>query len=102
MTQTNLGRHDCDIEAVDHGRPPRMIILDLIWFGLCYSLGRAIVPLVSFGKLQVEPLNSVEKFNWFGYRRTCDGRLEIDANLACAIGLLIPSLLLAVYLYFVP
>lgn len=54
-----------------------------------YGISRAVLPLVSFGRIMVQPLpGSHTGFNWLGYRRT-DGRVEIETTAAGLIGLVI-------------
>jgi hypothetical protein len=64
---------------------------DLLVLGIGYGIARVMLPLLSFGRIQVEPLRgSAMKFNLLGYRRAA-GRIEIAATtagiLGCVIGL---------------
>jgi hypothetical protein len=53
-------------------------------------IARLVLPLVSLGKIHVEPLCSPpQKFNMFGYRRDERGRIELDAQVASFIGIVI-------------
>jgi hypothetical protein len=53
-------------------------------------IARLVLPLVSFGRIYVEPLcSSPQKFNMFGYRRDERGRIELDTQVASLVGLVI-------------
>jgi hypothetical protein len=55
-----------------------------------YTVAWLVLPLVSFGRVRVQPLNSTQKkFNVFGYRRDATGIIEIDCTVACFIGFII-------------
>jgi len=77
-------------------------ILDLLWWVIGYGTARLILPLVSFGKVQVRPLESRgEGSGWLGYRRNDSGHLEIEPTPACGIGLVICCIGLAIVLLFI-
>ena len=58
-------------------------ILDI----LGYMTARVILPLLSFGKLQVQELGSTENdFNWWGFRRQADGTFLLDSCTAAWVG----------------
>lgn len=79
-----------------------MWILDLLWWGIGYAVGRLILPLVSFGKVRAGPLESRgEPFGWLGYRRNESGCLEIEPTLAVGIGLVACCFGLAMVLHFI-
>ena len=64
-----------------------------------WIIARLVLPLVSFGRIGVEPLaapSPPQKFNMFGYRRDERGRLELDTRAASLIGLVILALALSV------
>lgn len=55
-----------------------------------YTTARLMLPLLSFGRLYVEPPESSEKgFNAFGYRRDESGRIEVEQAVAGGLGLVI-------------
>jgi hypothetical protein len=55
-----------------------------------YTVARLVLPLVSFRKIYVQPLNSAEtRFNALGYRYDDDGRLEIESTIAGFIGFVV-------------
>jgi hypothetical protein len=71
-------------------------IITLIFFdGLIGLIGgsvaRILLPLLSFRKVCVQPLNSPlgTRFNTLGYRYDDDGRIEIESTLAGFIGFVI-------------
>lgn len=66
-------------------------------------VARLVLPLVSFGRIHVEPLCSPpQKFNIFGYRRDERGRIELDAQVASFIGLVILVIFIVSVSRFVP
>lgn len=74
----------------------------MVWWGIGYGVARLILPLVSFGKVQVRPLESRdERSSWLGFRRNDSGHLEIEPTPACGIGLVICCIGLAVVLHFI-
>jgi hypothetical protein len=76
-------------------------VLDLIWWGIGYAVARLVLPLVSFGKVQVGTALDSSGFGWLGWRRIDGGRLEIEATFAALIGLVICCAGLAAVLYFI-
>ncbi|MBR0694812.1 hypothetical protein [Bradyrhizobium lablabi] len=77
-------------------------ILDLIWWWVGHAVARLVLPLVSFGKVRVEPLESPsDGFGWAGCRRIETGRLEVELTLAAGIGMVIYCIALAAVLYLV-
>jgi len=56
-----------------------------------YTVARIFLPLVSFRKVYVQPLNSPlgMGFNAFGYRHDEDGRIEIETSFAGFVGFVI-------------
>ena len=70
-----------------------MIVLlstfESIWWVTGYAIARLILPIISFGKVQVSSFLDSRKFNLFGYRYREDGRLEVEATFATLIGLLV-------------
>ncbi|WP_455873403.1 hypothetical protein [Rhizobium yanglingense] len=66
-----------------------MIIIDFILDVMGYTTARLTLPLVTFGKVQVEPISSTETgFNWWGFKRTTDGVLLCQAPMAGWLGLI--------------
>ena len=64
-----------------------------------WIVSRLVLPVVSFGRICVEPLTSPsppQKFNMFGYRRDERRRLELDKRAASLVGLVILALALSV------
>ena len=54
------------------------------------TVARFVLPAISFGRVYVEPLTSASRqFNWLGYRRDEDGRIEVESLAAGLIGLAI-------------
>jgi len=74
------------------------IINDLIYL-VGYTLARLVLPLLSFGKIYVEPLTTPQKrFNALGYRCDDSGRIEISAAIAGFIGFIL--FLTAFFVFF--
>jgi hypothetical protein len=64
-----------------------------------WIIARLVLPLVSFGRVCVEPLTSPappQKFNMFGCRRDERGRLELEKRAASLIAVVILALALSV------
>jgi len=76
-------------------------VLDLIWWGIGYAVARLVLPLVSFGKVQVGTALDSNGFGWLGWRRIDGGRLEVETTFAALIGLVICCAGLAAVLYFI-
>ena len=74
-------------------------LLDLIWWGIGYAVARLVLPLVSFGKVQVGTARDSSGFGWLGLRRIENGRLEVEATFATLLGLVIFCAGLAAVLY---
>ena len=56
-------------------------------FVVGYTVARLILPLLSFGKIYVEPLTGPRKrFNALGYRHDDSRRIEISETIAGFIG----------------
>jgi hypothetical protein len=77
------------------------LLLEIVWWRIGYSVARLVLPLVSFGKLEVLPLESPDS-SWLGYRRNGSGYVEIDPTPAGGIGLVICCIGLAIVLHFIP
>lgn len=59
---------------------------DLLLLGIGYGIARVALPLVSFGRIKVEPLRgSSAKFNLLGYRRA-ESQIEIATTTAGVLG----------------
>jgi hypothetical protein len=66
------------------------IIFDGLIFLAGYTVARLILPLLSFGKIYVEPLTAPPKrFNALGYRCDDSGRIAISETIACFIGFIL-------------
>lgn len=76
------------------------ILAELLGWGFGYAVGRRVLPLVSFGKVQAGHLES-QGYNWLGYKRNVSGRLEIDSTLVAGIGLIACCIVLAAILHFI-
>ena len=64
--------------------------LELLVMVMGHGIARLLLPLVSFGKVHVQPLGGPPvRFNLLGYRRVGHGRIEIEATAAGFIGLLL-------------
>jgi hypothetical protein len=74
--------------------------VDLLWWRLSYEVGRRVLALVSFGKMQAGLYDS-SGYNWLGYKRDLTGRLEVESTLASGIGMITCFVALAVILYFI-
>ncbi|MCS3495136.1 hypothetical protein M2207_000359 [Bradyrhizobium japonicum] len=60
------------------------MLVDLIG----YTIARAVLPLLSFGWIYVEPFSaSPQPLRWPGYRRDINGRIELRQGAAAWIGL---------------
>jgi hypothetical protein len=79
------------------------IFVNGIWWWLGYRVGRTVLTVVSFGRIQAGPFDSVDAFgyNWLGYKRGLTGRLEIESTLVSGVGLITSFFALAVILYFI-
>ena len=65
-------------------------LVELLVLVLGHGIARLLLPLLSFRKIQVQPLGGPSvRFNLAGYRRVGNGRIEIEATLAGFIGLMI-------------
>lgn len=66
-----------------------MIIIDFILEVIGYTTARLVLPLITLGKVRVQPVSSSETgFNWLGFKRFPDGSLICQAPMAGWIGLL--------------
>jgi hypothetical protein len=67
-----------------------MIIFDILIDVVGYTVARLVLPLFSFGRIYVEPLNApLRKFSALGYRHDESGRIEIDSTVAGWIGFVV-------------
>lgn len=65
-------------------------ISDVLFFIVGYTVARLILPLLSFGKIYVEPLTTPpRRFNVLGYRCDDSGRIEISGTFAGFIGFIL-------------
>jgi hypothetical protein len=64
-----------------------MCIFDILIDIVGYTIARIVLPLLSLGRLSVQPLDAPrEAFNAFGYRRDSRGRIELEQTIAGFIG----------------
>jgi hypothetical protein len=62
-------------------------LIELVVVTIGYAVARVVLPLISFGRIAVEPFRgSGASFNLLGYRR---GHIEVAAPTAAWIGLLV-------------
>jgi hypothetical protein len=65
-------------------------ILELLIMVVGHGIARLLLPLLSFRRIQIQPLcGPSARFDLFGYRRVGGGRIEIERTAAGGIGLLI-------------
>lgn len=78
-----------------------MPIVDFFVSTVGCGIMRLILPLISFGKIHVEPFDGHDRqFNWFGYRRDERGRVEIESAAAGQMGLVLCVVCLVITLHF--
>ncbi|WEX75156.1 hypothetical protein PYH37_000521 [Sinorhizobium numidicum] len=66
-----------------------MVIIDFILEVIGYTTARLILPLITRGKVRVEPASSTETgFNWLGFKRVSDGALLCHAPMEGWFGLI--------------
>jgi hypothetical protein len=66
------------------------LLFDFIFEVIGYTVARIVLPLMSFGRIQIEPVGAPKReFNVVGYRHTEDGRIEIEASAAGLVGAVI-------------
>lgn len=66
-----------------------ILFLTLVEF-IGYGVARLLLPMLSFGRMTVQPLGaSSADFNMFGVRRVRGGRLEVRSGVAGFFGLII-------------
>ena len=71
----------------DHGEH-ELVVLDLLLDFVGYGTSRVLVPLLSFGKIRVQPMKSRgQTFNWSGFNSLPDGTYLCASDLAGWIGL---------------
>ena len=56
-----------------------------------YTVARFVLPLLSFRRIYVQPINTPlgTRFNALGYRHDEDGRIEIETSFAGFVGVII-------------
>ncbi|MDR6587625.1 hypothetical protein [Agrobacterium tumefaciens] len=73
------------------------MIVDIIFEVIGYTTARLVLPIITLGKVRVEPITSAERgFNWLGFKRNRDGSLICQAPMAGLIGLLLWTLVLMI------
>ncbi|WP_141690284.1 MULTISPECIES: hypothetical protein [unclassified Ensifer] len=77
-------------------------LIDLLIFEfLLHRTARVIVPLVSFGKIEVEDIHAVPTgFNWLGLKRRDDGRYVLNSTMSMLAAAIFWLLCLVVYFAF--
>ncbi|HXV31059.1 MAG TPA: hypothetical protein VD840_12075 [Sinorhizobium sp.] len=77
-------------------------ILDLLLFELLlHRTARVVVPLVSFGKLEVEEIYTDDiTFNWLGLKRLPSGRFLLSSTMSMLASAIFWMLCLIAYLAF--
>jgi hypothetical protein len=75
-------------------------LVDLLFWEICYAVGRKVVVFASFGKVQPGPVDSCGH-NWIGCKRDGAGRLEIESTLVGGVGLITFCAVLALILFFI-
>ncbi|MCA1440327.1 hypothetical protein I6F07_08900 [Ensifer sp. IC4062] len=77
-------------------------ILDLLIFDFfLHRTARIIVPLVSFGRFEVEKIYSADiDFNWLGLKRLPSGRFLLNSTMSMFAGAVFWLLCLVAYLAF--
>jgi hypothetical protein len=67
-----------------------MYIFDFLIFIVGHTVARVVLPLVSFRKIMVQPITSLERnYNAIGYRYLGKGRIELEDTLSGFIGCVI-------------
>ncbi|QRY68756.1 hypothetical protein JVX98_10935 [Ensifer sp. PDNC004] len=62
-------------------------MMDIIVGVLGYTTARLVLPIITLGKVRVQPISSSERgFNWLGFKRARDGSLMCHMDLAGMIG----------------
>ena len=65
-----------------------ILFLTLIEF-IGYGVARLLIPLLSFGRMTVQPLGAPSAdFNLFGIRRVARGQIEVRSGVAGFFGLM--------------
>ena len=66
-----------------------MIIIDFVLEVLGYSTARIVLPVLTFGKVRVQPISSMDAgYNWLGFKRTPEGGWSCEGTMAGWIGLI--------------
>ncbi len=67
-----------------------------------YGIARFALPILSFGKIYAQPLNSADNsFNIIGYRHDGKGRIEISSIVAASMGLVLALLGLCLFGFWI-
>ena len=72
------------------------MVVDILLLGIAAIL----LPIVSFGRVRLAPVDAPGTFPFHGVRRAGDGRIEVGRSQAAVYVLLLLFLLLAAYLTF--
>jgi hypothetical protein len=79
-----------------------MFILDILIEIVGYTTARLLLPLVSFGKVYVEPVKSNKRgFNALGFRLDENKKIEVEATMAGWVGFLFWIAVTILIIYFV-
>jgi hypothetical protein len=66
-----------------------MVVVDFILEIIGYTTARVLLPIITFGSVQVERVSSKETgFNWAGFKRNESGGFMLQAPMAGWIGLI--------------
>lgn len=77
-------------------------IFDMLIGMVGYTTARLTLPLLSFGRMYVEPIESTHMgFNVLGYRRDESGRIEIEQTVAGGVGVAICVVVCVVVALFI-
>jgi hypothetical protein len=66
---------------------------------VCLVIAIALLPVITFGRVRVEPLRSKNKikFRWQGVHRAPDGTTILEIEMAALIGLIVAGAIVAGY-----
>jgi hypothetical protein len=97
--QTTIARTETASEVTKIYRPVYWLVDFFFPYEAAWIVARLVLPLVSFGRICVEPLtypSPPHRFNMFGYRRDERGRLELEKRAASLMSVVILAFALCV------